>query len=204
MSKKKANTRDKILETAVEVFNERGCSVTSLRTLASKLSISDGNLRYYFATKEDLILTLFTEMNERMLVLYEQYMDTENMTLQQYRNSLYDNYLIMYEYRFMFIESVYLLKNFEQYQILYTQLQSSRKDLFLEIFNSLINKGVLENSFSSKNYSDLFEHIFIFSDNWIKYHELNKEEGLPIETTVNHYVDLCVALIFPYMKSKNY
>ena len=51
--------REKIISQAVEVFNRKGISKTTLRDIARELAISDGHLRYYFKTKEELVLATF-------------------------------------------------------------------------------------------------------------------------------------------------
>ena len=48
-------TKEDILITARELFNEYGYKNISMRDIAKKLNISVGNLTYYFKKKEDLI-----------------------------------------------------------------------------------------------------------------------------------------------------
>lgn len=48
------NLRDKILETAIELFNKKGYAYVTLRDISDALNISPGNLTYYF--KKNMIL----------------------------------------------------------------------------------------------------------------------------------------------------
>lgn len=52
-------TRDKILESAISLFNQFGYSNISMQRLASELGLSPGNLTYHFPKKEDLMLALY-------------------------------------------------------------------------------------------------------------------------------------------------
>jgi AcrR family transcriptional regulator len=57
-------TRDKILQTALALFNESGEAGASLAQIAAELDISEGNLWYHFRTKRDLIAALFDELEQ--------------------------------------------------------------------------------------------------------------------------------------------
>ena len=55
------DTKQKILDTARELFNERGYNAVSLKDIADALNISKGNLTYHFRKKEELMEALLTE-----------------------------------------------------------------------------------------------------------------------------------------------
>ena len=57
MSERKEN----ILETSIELFNQKGCMNTSTRHISDELGISVGNLYYYFKNKEDIIIAIYEE-----------------------------------------------------------------------------------------------------------------------------------------------
>lgn len=54
-----ASRKEKILETAAKLFNEKGCMNTSTRHIADELGISVGNLYYYYKNKEDIIIAIY-------------------------------------------------------------------------------------------------------------------------------------------------
>src|SRR5699024_9317940 len=63
------NTRKRILETALLLFNRDGEPHTPTGRIADKLGISPGNLHYHFRTKRDLVEALFSAFEQRMLDL---------------------------------------------------------------------------------------------------------------------------------------
>src|SRR5690606_15832370 len=62
-------TRDRILECALQLFNERGEPNVSTLEIATELGISPGNLYYHFHGKEPLILGLFERFQAELAPL---------------------------------------------------------------------------------------------------------------------------------------
>ncbi|TBU76879.1 TetR family transcriptional regulator [Pseudomonas daroniae] len=62
-------TRERILETTLLLFNERGEPNVSTLEIANELGISPGNLYYHFHGKEPLILELFEQFQARLSTL---------------------------------------------------------------------------------------------------------------------------------------
>src|ERR1700741_2087909 len=56
-------TKALILETALEMFRERGYDETTMRAVAQKAGVSLGNAYYYFRTKEYLIQALYQHLH---------------------------------------------------------------------------------------------------------------------------------------------
>lgn len=50
--------REDIIQTSIALFNKRGYGNVSLRDISGALSISVGNLNYYFAKKQDILQTI--------------------------------------------------------------------------------------------------------------------------------------------------
>jgi AcrR family transcriptional regulator len=61
-----SSTRDKILESAVTLFNERGFVNVTLRDIASDLGISPGNLAYHFKNKDAILSEVYARMNTEL------------------------------------------------------------------------------------------------------------------------------------------
>ncbi len=57
-------TKALILETALEIFQERGYEQTTMRAIAEKANVSLGNAYYYFRSKEHLIQAFYHRTHE--------------------------------------------------------------------------------------------------------------------------------------------
>jgi len=63
-----AETRERILEVACELFTDLGYDKASLRDIAARLDITKAALYYYFARKDDILVV--TPETESMSVEY--------------------------------------------------------------------------------------------------------------------------------------
>jgi AcrR family transcriptional regulator len=61
---KAERTRSLILETALEMFGERGYEETTMRAIAEKAGVALGNTYYHFRSKEHLIQAYYERMHE--------------------------------------------------------------------------------------------------------------------------------------------
>jgi len=59
----RGTTRERILDVALELFNEQGYDKTSLREIAERLGITKAALYYHFERKEDILLELHLRLH---------------------------------------------------------------------------------------------------------------------------------------------
>ena len=188
--------KEYILTNATQLFNRQGATATSLRETAAYLEMSDGNLRYHFKTKEDLLLAIFNQMVQRMeATIHAKEVSSSKELIEEVREQLRSVFFTMYSYKFLFIESNLLLKQYKVFRHAFMALMEARKQFFMELLREYQAKGFLSHQHSDNHYEMLFEQIFIISDNWIKYVELEKTTPSSIDKKVDHYIDLCVMLL---------
>ena len=58
-----SDTKDRICEAALRLFNERGYDAVSLRDVAAEADIAIGTLTYHFAKKEDLLAKMLVDLH---------------------------------------------------------------------------------------------------------------------------------------------
>src|SRR5579863_5094691 len=60
----KADTRDRILDVALDLFTDQGFDGTSLREIAERLNVTKAALYYHFESKDDILLALHLRLHE--------------------------------------------------------------------------------------------------------------------------------------------
>ena len=63
------NTRERILQSSLALFNAQGLAAVSTHRIAAELDISPGNLHYHFKAKRLIVERLFRRFEERLEVL---------------------------------------------------------------------------------------------------------------------------------------
>src|SRR5262245_14900744 len=115
------NTRDRILATALRLFNESGTAAVSTTHIADALGISPGNLYYHFRNKEEIIRALFEQQFARWEALYP--MPADRLpTLDDLQQVVRASFTTGWEYRFMYRELIALLRRDEQLQHRWTEV----------------------------------------------------------------------------------
>ncbi len=65
-AKPKRRTRERILETALDLFNQYGEPGVATATIAETMNISPGNLYYHFHSKDKIIEALFAQFKQEI------------------------------------------------------------------------------------------------------------------------------------------
>ena len=64
MAAKRSDMRERILDVALELFNEHGYEATSLREIAERLGVTKAALYYHFQSKADILLELHLRLHD--------------------------------------------------------------------------------------------------------------------------------------------
>src|SRR4030095_3482745 len=70
-------TRAAILETALEIFRQKGYEQTTMRSIAQKAGVSLGNAYYYFHSKEHLVQAFYQRLHDAHLAQSQPVLEKE-------------------------------------------------------------------------------------------------------------------------------
>ncbi len=191
--------RNKILETAVRLFNEKGINHTSFRDIASNLEVSDGHVRYYFKTKEILLMAIFEALDNDIVDVSTIELDINCFTLNYLLSKIEDVFQKTVQYRFLFIESPKTLSMFPELIKSYRNLIQRRKSMILGAFKIFIEKGMFHSSFDKEAQDNVFYTIFIISDGWLRTYLLTSGKE-PNKKTITFHSGLIFSILRPYLK----
>jgi len=152
-------TKEKILETSANLFNEKGCLNTSTRHIADALGISVGNLYYHFKNKEEILITIFFEY---MNIIFKEVklLDLQKDEIFLLKNFLIDNLESDVKYRFLHLELNLLLITFPKFKLIMEEQLQNEIKMIKELLNHQIKYGYI------KQMSEI-EINFLVSNSWI-------------------------------------
>jgi AcrR family transcriptional regulator len=186
-------TRDRILQTARELFNEQGEANVTLAQIGERLGISEGNVWYHFHTKHDLIFALFAEL--QVQVKANQQGDLGD--LRQIRDLQVRGFHLMWEYRFLFRDHInWAVAQREVHEQLVAL--TVRGHAFIEqVLERLCQLELLH--IQKSEIAMLATNIWVISRYWIDYCQTRSDQQQITEQDVQEGIQQVRALVFPYL-----
>ena len=191
------DTRKKILEKALEMFNERGIEYVGLRELASILNMRVSNITYYFPTKDDLVYELSLELKKANAALL---VERENLTLLDFLEMLHAVFQNHIRFRSLLLSVVHLVMQNKHLAAEYKKTQNSRNATLKSNLKALATAGY----FKITNETDLeflVSAISLISRFWISESSISFREAEPGDQ-VKYYLFLVTKLLTPYSEQK--
>jgi AcrR family transcriptional regulator len=133
------NNRDRILETALELFNRLGEENVGTAKIAQTLGISPGNLYYHYQNREEIIRALFPRIDAGLVEALTPEPDATGPEVLA-RHYL-GGFRVMYDYRFFFCGLPQLLRNDEQLRAQYLRLETQSRDRIRAIIEASLGFG---------------------------------------------------------------
>jgi AcrR family transcriptional regulator len=159
------STRDRILDAALELFNDQGTAAVSTNHIAATIGISPGNLYYHFRNKEDIINALF----ERLFALWDEAYQLPSgraPKLADLEALIAVNYQLIWDYRFAYREMAALLHNDPDLHARYQEVRRRGYGGFAELIEAFASAGVLTRPETPQELSILTELCWIISEQW--------------------------------------
>ena len=195
----KMNTKERILDKALELFNEKGISSVSSKHISDELGISYGNLCYHFPKKDDIILQLYLNMQKE---IDEQFasMQKEVMSFEFMLSRLKVLFEEIYRYKFIYLGITKVTRHFDHIKKHAQQQTEARRKILNEIADFLTEQGYMK-PFNSSKRRDMLVHALLMTINsWISDAETfftGKEEE-----KVDYYMQLFFNLVYPSLTTQ--
>lgn len=190
------HTRERIIDAAIELFNESGTAATSTNHIAAALGISPGNLYYHFRNKEAIIRAIFA----RMTVAWGEVNAVpagRPPTVADLRRLFEGNFDVLWRYRFYYRESLAL---FQRDPLLKEEYRAVRRQGFRNIetlIDRLRDAGVVRADLAPDAAADLAQTCWLLADFWLPFAEL---DGEPVGSGhLRRGVALVMRVLEPYL-----
>lgn len=193
-----AKTREKILNTALRLFNEEGTNEVTPRRIAIEMGISHGNLRYHFSKKEEILYGLYMQL----VASFDEAVDQAQRQpdLKMAYDILKTTFEKLYTYRFLMIDFVSVMRQVEAIRIHYQALFQTRHAQFRQIFQALEAEGILQPEMLPGQYERFMWQMNIFSDFWVGASEIHFS-GLE-EDRIDFFAQIAFSMLYPYLTEK--
>lgn len=190
------STKRRILLTSLQLFNERGISDVSLRTISDELGISVGNLQYHFKKREDIIEALYFQLVEEIDEV--EFVPNENLMESVMKVST-DTFVKLYQNRFFLLDFVAITRKNQTLKQHYSELSKRRVEEFLQVIEVLIQHSVFREERLKGEYRGFYKRLELMSNFWFS-SVLIRENELT-EKCIEEYQLMIAQSVYPYLTS---
>lgn len=187
------NTREKILDRALEMFNERGIEYVGLRELAAVLEMRVSNINYYFPTKDDLVYELSQELGRRNSLLI---VDDKKITMAGFMQMLQQVFENHYQFRGLLRSFVHIMTQNKAILASYKKTQANRKATLASNIHTLVDAGYLKVE-NEDELNFLVSNLTLISRYWLSETAVFGGQ-LSKEQQVKQYLLMMTQLFWPY------
>lgn len=188
-------TQLRILQTALELFNEHGTAAVSATRVAERCGISKGNLQYHFRNKRDIIFALFQQAIQEMDAGW--YRDHLAPTLEHMAAMYVRQIQLILKYRFFYREMADLLRQDAQLRRRFADNRERRMRELEKFMMALQSCGLMRFPPDPRRLRAIIDVTWIVNENWLNYMEYHDREAT-VETMLEGYSEI-LEVLRPYL-----
>ena len=196
--KRPRRTRERILETALALFNRHGEPSVTTAHVADEMNISPGNLYYHFRNKDEIIGELYAAYESDVLPLFgvppDRAPGVEDLWL--LLHLLFER---MWSYRFLFRDLDELASRNRKLATRFAELVRRGETTVIELCEGMVAAGTMHAS--GREIAALAKNVALVSTYWLSYQRLQSpapegEEPARLDRAAYQVM----ALVAPFMR----
>ncbi|WP_224999948.1 TetR/AcrR family transcriptional regulator [Cesiribacter sp. SM1] len=194
------STQDRILDTALTLFNNKGIASVSMRAVAAGARMSVGNLTYHFPNRDSLVQGLLNRLIKELNAKIEE-TPQPKLWLELIWEALLNSYQIQQRYQFIMLDLVHMLRKYPTILEQFRQNYDHRRQEYSFILQALVQVGELMSEPESGHYDRyILPQLYCISDFWLSEAALLYKG--PEDEKAAYYARMCMALLYPYLTEK--
>lgn len=192
-------TRERILDTGLAMFNALGEPNVSTNHIADELGISPGNLYYHFRNKDDIVEQLFARyearLDDALLLPEEREPNLEDIWLQ-----LHLVFESLRQYRFLYRDLVDILARNRKLKLRFARIMARAEASASSMLRGLVETGVMRAS--PAEIRALAENVLLIATFWMSFNAVRGGKAEADETDLNRGIHQVMMLIAPFLREE--
>jgi AcrR family transcriptional regulator len=192
------DTRERILDAALALFNADGAHAVSTRHIAARLGISPGNLYYHFGNKEEIVLCLYQRIEAQLeAILTPREGGPQSFdTVLLYLDAIFGH---LWEFRFFYRDVNSLLRDVPGLKDRYRELAERVRLRSRTIFDSMVAAGWME---ATPDQLDvLTTNAWILLTQWFTHRQVVERRRTIQSADIREGIRHLVALFSPLLRA---
>ena len=191
----KIKTRDRILNTSLELFNTVGEPNVTTLLISDELDISPGNLYYHFKSKAEIVNELFAAYEAELLEMLS-VPEEADISLDDQALFLHLVFEAIARYRFIYQDLVNILTRYDNLQNRFRRILRAKEKAFIVIAESLQRQGLMQ--LADHELSALCEQMCLTMTYWVSFESLSHLDNRD-QTDLGRGVFQVMTLLAPYL-----
>jgi AcrR family transcriptional regulator len=194
------DTKTRILDAALALFNERGTANVTTNHIAESLSMSPGNLYYHYRNKAEIVRGLFARITAEWATNYAVPPGTMP-SIQMMETIVAGNFEIQARYRFFFRDLTLLLNADPELAAAYEANRTGGIGNTKFLLNLFAEAGVLTPVGDNEALDDLAQLLWLVGDFWLVFKDTGGAEFS--QADMEQGVRLFRRLLTPHLKGNS-
>jgi AcrR family transcriptional regulator len=192
------DTRDRIVDAALALFNADGAHAVSTRHIAARLGISPGNLYYHFGNKEEIVLALYERIEAELEAILTPGAGAAR-SFDQVLGYLDAIFTHLWEFRFFYRDLNSLLRDVPGLKERYRDLAERVLQRSRAIFRSMVEQGWMD---ATDEHIDLLAtNSWILLTQWFTHRQVVERRRTIQSADIREGIRHLVALYTPLLKA---
>lgn len=188
-------TQSRILQTALELFNEHGTAAISATRIAERSGISKSNLQYHFRNKREIIFAVFQQAIQEMDSGW--YRDHLAPSLEHMAAMYVRQLQLILKYRFFYREMADLLRQDPQLRKRFADNRERRIRELEKFMMALQSRGLMRFPPDPRRLRAIIDVTWIVNENWLNYMDYHDRE-VTVEAMLEGYSEI-LEVLRPYL-----
>ena len=195
--KRPRRTRERILETALLLFNRFGAPHTTTADIADEMEISPGNLYYHFRNKDEIIAELFAGFERRLDGLLVS-PEGRSAGVEDLWFLLHLLFEAMWDHRFLFRDLDEILSRNRKLASRFALIMRRGSRTVIELCRGLVATGAMEAS--ERDIAALADNVGLVATYWISYQKISAGERPADAVSLDRAAYQVLSLIAPFLR----
>ncbi len=198
--KRPRRTRERIVETALEMFNRLGEPNVTTADIAVEMGISPGNLYYHFRNKNEIVGELFAALERRLDALLDPrasgVVDVEDLWL--FLHLLFE---AMWDYRFLYRDLDEILSRSRNLATRFASIMRRGTATVSALCESMVDNGAMRAS--AREIAAVAENVALVATFWISYQRIAAREPDAAAVNLDRAAYQVLSLIAPFLQGSS-
>ena len=189
------DTRQRILDCSLAMFNAQGEPRVTTNHIADELEISPGNLYYHFRNKDDIIEQLFARYEERM----DAALETPSGRLPGLEDIWLQLHLVfecIWDYRFLYRDLVEILSRNRRIRMRFARILKRADESAHTVMRGMSQAGVMRAS--AAELAGTATNVLVIATFWLNYSAARGDKDEQV--AIRHGIVQVMMLLAPFLR----